>query len=368
MTAVFNPSALAAAETQSPTAADVRVPAEWEPQEAIWLQWPGRYEKSLEEGFAKMSAVIIQYQKLHVLCASEKIKLDAQKALTKFGADPDHSNLIWHITSNDSAWMRDNGPVYVVSDGEMRIQNWNFNAWGGAFGADIPYASDNDVPRQVGEYLKFPVDDVNIVHERGNLEFNGVDAVIANWSTIGDAHRNPGYTKQQAETDFKRLFGVTRVVLIEGVPKSDLTKGHIDGIARFISADAVVVGQCTEASKCKPGDGQDDEVYEQAAKTIESAGFRVIRDPMEATVRFGGETFDTNYLNWLVGNGFVIAVGFGHAEADAAAKERIQSYFPGRAVHVIEMLKSWASGGGVHCHTNDQPALSTLDASPAAWK
>jgi agmatine/peptidylarginine deiminase len=22
-----------------------RVPAEWEPQEAIWLQWPGRWEK-----------------------------------------------------------------------------------------------------------------------------------------------------------------------------------------------------------------------------------------------------------------------------------------------------------------------------------
>ncbi len=23
-----------------------RVPAEWEPQEAVWVQWPGAYEKS----------------------------------------------------------------------------------------------------------------------------------------------------------------------------------------------------------------------------------------------------------------------------------------------------------------------------------
>ena len=328
LTAAINISAPAAAETQSPPAADIRVPAEWEPQEAVWLQWPGRYEKSLEEGFAKMSAVIIQYQKLHVLCASEKIKLEAKKALAELGANPDHSNLIWHIVSNDNAWMRDNGPVYVVSDGEMRIQNWNFNAWGGAFGADVPYADDNDIPQKVGEHLNLPVDDVEIVHERGNLEFNGVDAVISNWSTIGDPNRNPGYTRQQAAADFKRLFGVSKAVLIEGVPKGDLTKGHVDGIARFISADTVVVAQCTEASKCRPGDGEDDEVYEQAAKTIESAGFHVIRDPMEAAVGFGGRTFNTNYLNWLVGNGFVIVVGFGHEKADSAAKDRIQSYFP----------------------------------------
>jgi hypothetical protein len=25
-------------------------------------------------------------------------------------------------------------------------------------------------------------------------------------------------------------------------------------------------------------------------------------------------------------------------------------------VYLIEMLSSWAAGGGVHCHTNDQPA------------
>ena len=45
--------------------------------------------------------------------------------------------------------MRDNGPVYVVQDGQMRIQDWEFDAWGGAFG-NFPYANDNAVPVQVG--------------------------------------------------------------------------------------------------------------------------------------------------------------------------------------------------------------------------
>ena len=63
-------------------------------------------------------------------------------------------------------------------------------------------------------------------------------------------------------------------------------------------------------------------------------------------------------MNWLVGNGFVIAVGFDNPRTDSAARARLEGYFPGRDVHVIEMLESWTAGGGVHCHTSDQPALS----------
>jgi agmatine deiminase len=38
-----------------------------------------------------------------------------------------------------------------------------------------------------------------------------------------------------------------------------------------------------------------------------------------------------------------------------AARKRIEGYFPGRDVHIIEMFASWYDGGGVHCHSNDQP-------------
>lgn len=334
-----------------------RVPAEWEVQEAIWLQWPGPYEKAFESAFAKMAGVIIEYQKLHLLCDSKPIESQARSALNKAGVNPDHDNIVWHIIENDSAWMRDNGPVYVIVGDEMRVQNWRFDAWGGAFGSDVPYAKDDRVPDRVAEYLNLPVEHVDIVHERGNLEFNGVDTAILNWSTLGDPARNQGYTREQAESDLKHWFGVSKVVFIEGIPENDLTKGHVDGIARFIDARTVVVPQCTHASKCRPGDGRDDAVYNDAAKVIAEAGFEVIRDPMEATAEFEGKTFDTNYANWIVGNGFVLLVGFDNPEADLAAKSRVESYFPGRDVHIVEMLRSWASGGGAHCHTSDQPAF-----------
>ena len=333
-----------------------RVPAEWEPQAATWLQWPGRYERSFEPAFAQMSVIISRYQPLKVLYASDGVLERARRAIETAGGDPDHANIEWLRIAHDSAWMRDNGPVYVIDSGEMLVQDWGFDAWGGAFGSDIPYREDDRVPRAVAERLGAALERVDIVHERGNLEFNGVDTVMLNWSTLGDPARNPGYARAQAERDLKRYFGVSRVVMLEGIPAGDLTRGHIDGFARFIDADTVVVSQCGEAARCRPGDGSTGDVYEAAAATIAAAGFKVVRDPILGQVRYRDAIFDANYLNWLVGNGFVITVGFGDERLDRAAQRRIEGYFPGRDVYVIEMLASWYDGGGVHCHTNDQPA------------
>ena len=334
-----------------------RVPAEWEPQEAIWIQWPGYWEKDYEMTFAKITNIVSRYEKIHILYHSDPIYLDAQKALRDIEADPKNENIHWHKVANDNAWMRDNGPVYVLNYNGLRIQNWNFNAWGGAFGSDISFNLDNEVPDKVGAILNIPVDNIDIVHERGNLEFNGLDTVILNWSTIGDPSRNLNYNKKQAELDLKKHFGVTNVIFIEGIPDGDLTKGHIDGIARFINLRTVVVVQCTTKSLCLP-DSKDAEIYDNAAKIIKEAGFNVIREPIKGFVKYNSQMFDTNYMNWLVGNGFVIVPGFGNPETDIPAKSRIESYFPNRDVHLIEMLSSWAAGGGVHCHTNDQPAFS----------
>ena len=334
-----------------------RVPAEWEAQDAVWLQWPGYWEKSYEKAFAEFSRVIVQYEKLHILCNSTNIENDARRALHRAGVNPENRNIVWHLIPNDSAWMRDNGPVYVIENGILRIQNWKFNAWGGAFGENLSFTNDNAVPIKVGEYLGVPIDQVDIVHERGNLEFNGMDTVIVNWNTLGDPKRNPGYTRNQAKTDLKNLFGVSKVIFIEGVPEGDLTRGHVDGIARFINQSTVVVAQCTEGSQCKINDGATGSIFENAAELISNAGLTVLREPIETYVKHKGRAFDTNYMNWIVGDGYVISPGFGDTKADTNAKARLQSYFPGRDVYVIEMLESWAQGGGIHCHTSDQPSL-----------
>ncbi|MEM1417404.1 MAG: agmatine deiminase family protein [Myxococcota bacterium] len=346
-----------------PAGAMLRVPAEWEPQEAIWLQWPRAAERSYEPALARVVATIVRYEDVHVLVHDASTRRSALAALTEIGgldadvatgaASPEGFTITWHDVPNDNAWMRDNGPRYVLVDGALRLQNWAFDAWGGGFGR-VPFRQDDAVPNAVGEILGLPVDPVGVVHERGDLEFNGEDAVLLNWSVIGDPARNPGMTRERAIQAMQTSFGVERVVLLEGVPMGDATRGHVDGIARFVDADTVVVADCSQGSHCAPG-GPDDRVYDDAAARIAAAGFEVVRFPFLAAVPYRDAVFDTDYMNWLVGNGFVITVGFGHAEADRDAEARLREWFPGRDVYVIEMLESWYAGGGVHCHTNDQP-------------
>ena len=342
-----------------------RVPAEWEPQAALWLQWPGPFEQAYVPAYAEITNVVVQYQPVHILYDRNNIRNQARNAISNAGGDPDHPNISWNQISNENAWMRDNGPVYVVQDGEMRIQDWEFDAWGGAFGS-FPHADDDAVPTAVGALLGMPVDSVAIVHERGNLEFNGVDTVMLNWNVIGNPNRGNGYAnKAEAEVDLENWFGVTKVVWADGPISGDLTGGHIDGIARFIDADTAVVGNCTVNGHCQPGDA-DDQVYDGTAANLEAAGFEVIRMDFEAEISHGGFSFDADYMNWGVGNGWVILVGFDNPATDAAAKALLESWYPNRDVYVIEMLDSWIEGGGVHCHTNDQPAASTIGTAPTA--
>jgi agmatine deiminase len=342
-----------------------RVPAEWEPQETLWLQWPGRWEKDYEPAYAEITNVVVQYQPVKILHDSNQIKNQARDAITAAGGNPDHPNITYLAIPNENAWMRDNGPVYVVQDGAMRIQDWDFDAWGGAFGA-FPYADDDDVPIVVGAQLVMPVDTVSVVHERGNLEFNGVDTVILNWNVLGNPNRGNGYAnKAAAEVDLKSWFGVTKVVWADGPITGDLTAGHIDGIARFIDADTAVVANCTSNGHCQPG-GADDQVYDATAAKLVAAGFEVLRMDFEAAISYAGQTFDADYMNWAVGNGWVILVGFDNPSSDNSAKALLETWYPNRDVHVIEMLDSWIAGGGVHCHTNDQPAAVTIGSPPTA--
>jgi len=125
------------------------------------------------------------------------------------------------------------------------------------------------------------------------------------------------------------------------------------------------VGNCTLNGHCQPGD-PDDQVYDATAAELAAAGFEVIRMDFEAAITHGGETFDADYLNWGIGNGWVILVGFDNPATDAAAKAKLEEWFPDRDVYVIEMLDSWIAGGGVHCHTNDQPAAATIGTPPTA--
>jgi agmatine deiminase len=309
----------------------VRAPAEWEAQAAIWMQWPNERESAMRPAFADIIDVVQRYEPIHLLTSSEPEKAEAEKFLSERRVPG--SNITWHIVPVDSAWMRDNGPVYVTNGANLRIQNWRFDAWGGNFGDDVPFESDNLVPDYVAEHLGIASEDhQGYVLERGNLEFNGAGTLVLNWDCQDD--RNPGMTRAEHEAILKGAFGVTRIIWAYGHWPQDGTTGHIDGYARFIDVDSIAIADYGKDAS---------ETEKKLAAACEEAGLEVIWHPGD--------------VNWLVGNGFVVSGAVGDDAADAKAKSHLESLFPGRDVHLLDVKTIWDGGGGVHCVTNDEPLL-----------
>jgi len=334
--------AMFAAETKAQT----RVPAEWETHAGTWMQWPKGYETSYRPNFSSIIDVLQEYEPVNIIVRSSSARTQAQNYL--LGRGVPLANITWHIMSYNAAWLRDNGPVWVMVDGSMEVQDWVFDAWGGQY---PPWDDDDAIPCQIASLVGVPCQSYDLVCERGNLDFNGAGALIASWPC--QSNRNPGMSMAEMEAIYVDAFGITNMVWLMSAPPTDLTGGHTDGIARFIDENTVAVARYVDQNDPEAF------VYEEAAEIIEAAGFQVERIDIPGHVEYDGESLAAIYVNWLVVNGAVITTGFGVPEWDNAARARIEGFFPGRDVHVVETLELWRWGGGVHCVTNDQPLESS---------
>ena len=310
-----------------------RTPAEWEPQAAIWMQWPQSWEgDQVEATFVDIIEVITEYEDVHLLVNDEGDRVRAIAALSAANS----SRLQLHVTPTNSSWMRDNGPRYVEVDGQLVMQNWEFDGWGEAWDDASYHTDDNVVPDTVAGWLDLPIEQVSMIHERGDLEVNGSDTAMVNWSVVSD--RNPGQSREQLTAMFQEALGVDSVIWAEGFDPLDGTRGHIDGMARFVAEDTILVGQ----------DGG--RLMEQVAAQIaeQRPDLRIVRLVADEAAML---------MNFLVGNGFVLVGTSGDDDQDAAARRVLEQLFPNREIRFVNVDALWANGGGVHCVTNDQSAV-----------
>ncbi len=313
--------------------AERRMPAEWEPQAAVWLQWPHDWEgQQVQAAFVDIIEVITEYEDVRLVVNDEA---DGERALDAL-AGADLERLQIHAIPTNSSWMRDNGPRYVEVDGELVLQNWEFDAWGAGTNADWPYDDDNAVPDAVADLLDLPVEQVSMIHERGDLEVNGTDTAMVNWSVV--SHRNPNSTREELTALFQEALGVDSVIWAEGYDPIDITRGHIDGMARFVAEDTILVG--------KDGTTLMNNVADQIAEQRPDLNIERL------------EAYDAAlFMNFLVGNGFVLVGTSSDDEQDAEAQRVLEEIFPGREIRFVNVDALWANGGGIHCVTNDQPVI-----------
>ena len=310
---------------------DRRMPAEWEPQAAVWLQWPQPWEgAAVERAFADIITVIAEYEQVELIVNDARSEERARAALAHVAVD----RLRLHEVPTGSSWLRDNGPRYVEVDGQLVLQDWGFDGWGAPPSESWWVDLDAAVPPVIAEIVGLPLETVDLVHERGDLEVNGVDTALVNWSVVSD--RNPGRSQAELTEAFQAALGVSSVIWAEGFHPLDITRGHVDGMARFVAEDTVLVG-------------------DDGSALMDDVAGQIAEQRPDLTVDRLVSRHASLFLNFLVGDGFVLVATSGDAAEDAAAAAVLEGYFPGRAVRFVDVDALWANGGGVHCVTNDQP-------------
>jgi agmatine deiminase len=67
--------------------------------------------------------------------------------------------------------------------------------------------------------------------------------------------------------------------------------------------------------------------------------------------------FFTGYANYYVGNGAVYTPSFGDKKADDHAVETLARSFADRRIVALEVDRIYENGGGIHCVTQQEPAV-----------
>lgn len=343
---------------ETPAALGYRMPAEWEPQEAVWLSWPHKKAswpglwRNIPATFANYVAAISRFEKVRINCA-QTLQDRAKHLCLKAGATMERVTFYDHPTND--AWCRDHGPIFVKHrrSGEVALTDWMHNAWGDKY---PPYDLDNEIPPLIGRALKLKRFEKSMVLEGGSIDVNGKGLLLTTEQCLMHPNRNPDLTRADIERALKNYLGVRRILWLgEGIVGDD-TDGHIDDITRFFRADGIVT--CVEKNRKDANHRLLAENVErlQSFTTITGKPIEVVELPMPAPVIIKGERVPASYANFLIVNGAVLMPTFRQPRRDSRAGGILAECFPDREIVPIDCAELIWGLGTLHCLSQQQPA------------
>lgn len=338
------------------------MPAEEAPHARTLMAWPSLYSvddkadalKGSRQEVAAIANAISRFEPVTLYAPKDDI-CSAAKAV--------NSNVTVTALDVDNLWMRDTGPVYVVSStGDLAGVEFNFNDWGEK---DFPDRSvDWSTAHRILKKDRTREIETDICIEGGAIEVDGEGTLMATESSIINDNRNPGMSKADIEAELTRTLGIKKFIWFKGVKGKDITDDHVDGLARFVEPGVVLLS--------RPAAGTTEEwmeTYNDAKKVLQTStdaqGRHFVIHEIEeaAEMDFPEQDSDDedppalNYVNYLVVNGGVIIPRFGDKRTDDAAKATIAGFFPDREVVQVDLRWIAATGGGIHCATRQVPLI-----------
>ncbi len=342
----------------TPASLGFRMPAEWEPQEAIWLSWPHKRAswpglfRAVPYTFARIVTVISHRQEVRINAAA-KLQPRAKRLCAAAGADMDRVTFYNHPTND--AWCRDHGPIFVKNDrsGEVALTDWRHNAWGDKY---PPYDLDNEIPPSIARKLKLRRFENDMVLEGGSIDVNGRGLLLTSEQCLLNKNRNPHLGRAEIEQNLRDYLGVKTILWVGDGILGDDTDGHIDDITRFFKPDGFITA--VESNQRDPNHKILEENLERLRSFRTPAGkkFDLVELPMPKPFAFQGQRVPASYANFLVINGAVLVPTFRQRKRDAEACEIIGNCFPGREVIPIDCYELIWGLGTLHCISQQQPS------------
>ncbi len=331
----------------------LRLPAEWEPQSAIWMVWPWathlwpENRNRIKHRFAALIVEISKITHINLVCPNEH-QNDAQKHIFNGCALLNNISFIDIIT--DDVWCRDYAPLFTINNTEeLHLTNWKFNAWGGKY----PFKNDNAFNTNLLNTTKAQSTSSKLILEGGAIDVNGYGQLLTTEDVILNSNRNPQYSKSDYESEFRKLLGVTQTIWLKKGLLNDDTDGHIDNIARFVSKDKVLLASCDKTSANFPLLQENKAILEKTY--VDKKAIQVIELPLPDPIFFNGKQLPANYLNFLITNDVILLPSYKQEIKDEQAKTIVQQCFPQYTVTSFDCSDFLQEGGAIHCLTMNQP-------------
>lgn len=312
-----------------------RMPAEWEPQQAIMLTWPHEntdwqpYLDDINRTMTEVVRAIAPHEEVLIVAPFESDVPEEVRWMDKVS--------IFHCPTDDT-WARDHGPITLLGGERPLWLDFQFNGWGRKFPADY----DNAITMKLWALGPFfgQVDFENhddFVLEGGSIETDGKGTIFTTSCCLLAPNRNQPLTKDEIEQQLKRRLRAERVVWIDCEPlEGDDTDGHIDTLLRLAPDDTLLTVLDPDALRRNPA----------------LASYRIVQLPTpREIVDENGEHLPATYANFLVINGAVLVPTYAQPDLDQRAMKLIGEAFPGRDIIPIDSRTIIRQHGSIHCMT-----------------
>lgn len=333
------------------TAGTWRMPAETAEHECTWMAWPssgytlGETPADADEARATWAAVA------HAVAEFEPVRMVVDPAAVAVARTWLSSAVEILEAPLDDAWMRDIGPTFVVGEQGLGAVDWVFNGWGAQKWAS--WDNDARIARTIAEWTGATLVPSAMVNEGGGIHVDGAGIAVVTRTVQLDPGRNPEWTAAQVEAELRRTLGVREVVWLERGLTRDYeefgTRGHVDLLASLPEPGVALVHSQTDPR-------HPDHVVSAELRHVLAGGLRVVELPAPERLEDEEGWVDHSYVNHYVCNGGVVACAFDDPRDEVALAVLAEAY-PGREVVSVDARPLFARGGGVHCITQQQPAV-----------